>query len=316
MAFRPPSQDPDVRPHFQTAWQVQHAAGEPAAVIRVRNLQATIQGPHDAWGRPGRPQPVLISAEVTLSQPFGDSSSADAVAPDTVHYGLLSKAILGALKRLEEKAEAGNHTPASLLVVLDTVWEGLTGLSVRSYTFRSESSAFLNVSAIKHLLVTVDLPKASLLGSSVSFTASAAFGDTSGRKFGTQVQTRSLVLNLNGLRVPTLIGVNDNERKAKQIVVANIGIEGYHFLFPDDVYSQLENSIVDVMEMSSFETLEALAAEMSKQITHYLRKHRRDLISSNSEWQIKIALEKPTAVPLADAACVELRTDTDGKWLL
>ncbi|KAI5466082.1 hypothetical protein BGZ63DRAFT_348773 [Mariannaea sp. PMI_226] len=284
---------------LQTSWQLQNAAGEPSAIIRARNLQTIIQGPQDAWGRPGRPQPALVSAEVSLAQPFGSSSSGDVVAPDTVHYGLLSKSILATLARLETRAGKGDA--ATLHGVVDGIWTDLTGLDVTgAQVHGTENKAFLNLSYIRCLTVSVVLTKASLLGSGIGLTASAVFQDSI-------VQSRGLSLQLQGLRVPTLIGVNDNERKAKQIVVANIGVEKYSN--EKDGYVPLEAIVVDAMMSSSFETLEALATYLASHITEHIASSGADSPDS-SGWHLQIGLEKPTAVPLADAACVEFRTST------
>lgn len=285
---------------LQTSWQLQTAEGEPSAVVRVRNLQSVIQGPQDAWGRPGRPQPILISAEVSLAQPFGSSSSADVVASDTVHYGLLSKAILATLGRLETQAATGEAS--SLHGVLSSIWSDLTGFDTSGTpATANKKGAFLNMSYIRRLSVSVVLTKASLLGSGVSLSASAVFQESS-------MQARGLTLTLQGLRVPTLIGVNDNERTAKQIVVANIGIEKYRN--DKDEYAPLEAVVVDAMTKSSYETLEALATDVASHITNYLRSSHGDS-TSTLPWHLQIGFEKPTAVPFADAACVELRTNTD-----
>ncbi|KAF7543507.1 hypothetical protein G7Z17_g10682 [Cylindrodendrum hubeiense] len=285
---------------LQTSWQLQTAEGEPSAVVRVRNLQSTIQGPQDAWGRPGRPQPILVSAEVSLAQPFGSSSSADVVASDTVHYGLLSKAILATLGRLETEAAAGEA--ASLHGVVSNIWADLTGLDTSGAASNaSKKGAFLNLSFVRRLSVSVVLTKASLLGSGVSLSASAVFQESS-------MQARGLALSLQGLRVPTLIGVNDNERTAKQIVVANIGIEQYGN--DKDEHAPLEAVVVDTMTKSSYETLEALATDIASHMTTYLRSSPEDSASTHN-WHLQIGLEKPTAVPFADAACVELRTSTN-----
>lgn len=224
---------------LQTTWQVQKAAGEPAAIIRVRNLQLTIEGPHDAWGRQGRPQPMLISAEVSLSQPFGSSSSTDVVAADTVHYGLLSKAILGTIKHYEETKQIASM---SLYALLDVIWAHLTGLYLNGVRARSEvKNPFLSLGVMSSLTVTVDLPKASLLGSAVSLSAMTRYeeGDD-----GNYIQGQALALTLKELRVPTLIGVNDNERLAKQVVVANISLEKFRDY--KDNYTQLEAVVVEV----------------------------------------------------------------------
>lgn len=60
------------------------------------------------------------------------------------------------------------------------------------------------------------------------------------------------------------------------------------------------------MSNSSYETLEALATELSLKITSHLTSKQE----TGAGWQIKIGLEKPTAVALADAVRVELRVDT------
>ena len=223
---------------LQTAWQVQCAAGEPAAIIRVRNLQSTIQGPQDAWGRQGRPQPLLVSAEVSLHEPFGSSSSKDAVDSDTVHYGLLSKAILATLGRLDAEAQ---HA-MSLHGVLNSIWMDLIGFDFtgRIGNFK-EKKPFLNVSVVRSLTISLELPKASLLGSAVSLSGTIVYQN---EQFGTSATNRAMSMNLKGLRIPTLIGVNDNERQAKQVVVSNISVEKWDE--DDDDYPRLEKIVVDV----------------------------------------------------------------------
>lgn len=61
---------------------------------------------------------------------------------------------------------------------------------------------------------------------------------------------------------------------------------------------------------SSFETLEALALVLARAVKEWL--------AANSErppggagWKLTVTLEKPVAVPFADASCVELVAYTD-----
>jgi hypothetical protein len=64
------------------------------------------------------------------------------------------------------------------------------------------------------------------------------------------------------------------------------------------------------MSESSFETLEAFAALLTTEMTRHLRaKHK--VPRGSPGWHINISLEKPIAVPFADAACVETQTDTN-----
>ncbi|VTT58384.1 unnamed protein product [Fusarium fujikuroi] len=281
-----------------------NAEGDPVAVVRVRNLQTTIQGPKDAWGRGSKQQPLLISAEVSLTHAFPSSSSDDKVASDTVHYGLLSKSILSTLDTLPRSA-------LSLSDVLNRLWVDLTGFQ---YTGVKEPSAqntkaFLDTGLIRRLSVSLVLPKASLMGTAIRLSGSCLFADSA-------VTSRSLELGLEGIRVPTLIGVNSNERNAKQVVITNIRIDEYQTAHDD--YAVIESIIVDgwwtnmlivtkAMSESSFETLEALAASLAFHIARELRTKRDDFYGQI----IRIGLEKPTAVPLAEAACVELTVKTE-----
>lgn len=105
-----------------------------------------------------------------------------------------------------------------------------------------EKKPFLHLEAIRFMSVTMFLPKASLLGEGVSLTASGLFGPFAGVKYG--CIRYALDLRLHNLRVPTLIGVNPNERTNKQVVVADIGLGNWVAL--EDMYTNLEKGVVQV----------------------------------------------------------------------
>ncbi|PTB43035.1 uncharacterized protein TrAFT101_001596 [Trichoderma asperellum] len=297
-------------------WRVRFLAGQPPAKVRVRNLQTSIEGPSDAWNRKGKQQPLSVSASVMLKEAFDASSSADKVAGDTVHYGLLSKAILASLEgkgpqhpAKEKSADAASTSRfSSLRDVVNTIWEDLTNQDANGKTKVVDEEeeeeeqlvkSFLKASTIRCFELTAHLPKASLLGSGVSLTRIALFG----RDGESRPQPRGMSLKIHDLRVPTLIGVNGNERKAKQVVVATIEIDKFNI--DEDVFTMIEAETVEVMSQSSFETLEALANTLAFRLASYL--HSSQAGSMNRKgWPIKIALEKPIAVVLADAACVQL----------
>ncbi|UKZ55075.1 hypothetical protein TrVGV298_008892 [Trichoderma virens] len=294
-------------------WRVRFLAGQPPAIVRVRNLQTSIEGPSDAWNRKGRPQPLSVSASVMLKEAFDSSSSADRVETDTVHYGLLSKAILASLEKLSQQrlnAEGSDNTArksqfSSLRDIVNTIWEDLTGQDCNGRAPKATDDepevkpSFLKPSTIRCLELTVHLPKASLLGGGVSLTRIALFG----RDGESRPQPRGLSLKIHDLRIPTLIGVNDNEREAKQVVVATIEID--KFDIDKDIFTMIEGETVKVMSQSSFETLEALASTLAKNLASYLHSNHTGF-TNRKGWPIKIALEKPIAVVLADAACVQL----------
>lgn len=212
------------------------AAGDSPAVVRVKNIQSTIQGPSDAWGRPNRPQPISISVTVCMNKSFASTSTSDALASDTVHYGLLSKAILATLTRLD--AQRSNNHALTLPDVLENIWIDLTGQDTFGLSVNDDKgSPFLKLAFVKSLEVSVCLPKASLQGGGVSVTGTGVFA-------AGKMDMRGMKLGIHDLRIPILIGVNSNERCAKQGVVANIEVERFDEVV--DSFCLLEDVIVKV----------------------------------------------------------------------
>jgi dihydroneopterin aldolase len=285
---------------IKTSHELLIAAGQCPARVQVKNIQSTIQGPSDAWGRPNRPQPISISVTVCMKKSFGSTSTSDALASDTVHYGLLSKAILATLARLEAQRSGGMTLP--LPDVLENIWIDLTGQDTFGVPVNdNKGPAFLKLEFVQSLEVMVHLPKATLQGDGVSLSGTAVFE-------GGKMSMRGMRLRVHDLRIPILIGVNANERCAKQGVVANVQVERFDDVL--DSYCALEEVVVKAMTDSSFETIEALLADMALQITtHLAKKHKPPL--DGQGWQLKIAVEKPIAVVLADAPCVELNINTN-----
>lgn len=220
-----------------TAPQVRIDAGEPSARVQVRNLQCSLTGPCDAWSRQGRPQPALISVEVWLREPFETSSATDAVTADTVHYGLLAKAVNGTLKRLEragaEDPVAQPASPSCLSDCLGAVWEDLVDGT-------GDTPPFLNTTTISYLRVSIQLTKASLAGDGPTLTWAASFQ----RDGKLSLHARSLAIH--GIRIPILIGVNANERMAKQRVIAHLDIEPMEQWA--DSHCEIESVLVEVSE--------------------------------------------------------------------
>ncbi|KYK57685.1 dihydropteroate synthase [Drechmeria coniospora] len=292
---------------LRTLWQLHNAAGEAPAVVRVKNLQATVKGPNDAWGRQNRPQTILISCEVELRQPFRSTSSTDALQEDTVHYGQLSKAIMVSLERLAvESSPEVVARPRHLSEVLTRIWIDLTGIHPAGTPDKNQEPFLKNLAAVRCIKLTGLLPKASLVGDGPSLTFTGVFDNDVN---GTPMPLFGRTLRLHNLVVPTLIGINDNEKKAKQTAVVSVEID--HLEATADEYNIIESKIVERMESSSFGTLEALATALAETITLCL--------GQGSAWagrsgttgsQLKITVAKPIAVVFADAPSVVLRINT------
>lgn len=218
------------------------ASGNAPAVVRVNNITSTIQGPSDAWGRTNRPQPISISATVCMEKPFGSTSTTDTLASDTVHYGLLSKAILSSLAQINASVDPDH--PRTLSDVLGRIYSDLTGTDILDSGREPGSEPpFLNLNSIRSLEVTVLLPKATLQGSGVSLTATGIFA-------GSKLAVRGAALKLHDLRIPVLLGVNENERTAKQSIVANLAVERFAFT-KSDGYCGLEEVLVQVRPLTN-----------------------------------------------------------------
>lgn len=225
---------------MESTHQTLAGAGEPCSVVRVRNLQSTVSSASDAWGRQDRPQPALVSVEASFRQRFLASAAADAVAADTVHYGVLSKEILKYLQ--ERSAAAAADVEPGLRATLEGMWTRLVGCNLSGERKTGEET-LLKPERLRHLVISVRLPKGTLLGDGVSLTATAAFGE------GGTMSRAALALRTHGLRVPTLIGVNGNERTAKQVVVASVEIDRYPS--SRDEYAPIEALVTQVCTNSS-----------------------------------------------------------------
>ncbi|KAI0396638.1 Dihydroneopterin aldolase-domain-containing protein [Xylariaceae sp. FL0594] len=326
-----PGQNADPAAPLVSAWQVSAEAGEPEAVVRVRNLQSVMAAGRDAWGRSAKPQPVFLSSEVSFSKPFETASAKDALSAETVHYGTLSKTLLGSMAPFSPDAIAVRKTEAatvagkghdsdqglrapSTAAVLELLWVKLTGRveDGSCVALPLDQVPFLDASRLRSLSLSVHMPKASLLGSGVSLTTKAAFkaagsleGGEEGLKKQNPVRSYARSLRLHGLHVPTLIGVNANEREAKQMVVVDVEID--RFDASEDIHAELEKTVVKTIDDSSFETLEALGTHIAKRILNEFRIGNSPQPMRERGWQVKVCLEKPIAVPFADCPSVEVR---------
>lgn len=309
---------PDPPAPLLSTWAVSAAAGEPIAVVRVRNLQGTVPVGRDAWGRPDKAQPALVSTEVSFARPFGAASAGDTVSAETAHYGNLSKNLLGSLGAFAsaspptkvETSEVGGDKPGSA-DVFELLWVGLTGRVVdgSARALPLDQLPFLDTDRLRGLSLTVRLPKASLLGAGVSLTATAAFNPEAAGAAGNPLRSYARSLRLHELRVPVLIGVNDNERRAKQMVVADVEVDRLDVT--RDIHPELEALITETMSASSFETLEALGALVAGKILDEFKIGDDPKTGRERGWQVKISLGKPIAVPFADSPEVIIKTGAD-----
>jgi dihydroneopterin aldolase len=256
--------------------------GESHSFIRIRNLstQALVGG--DKWGVPtdttyrrNKLQPIFLSASLSLREPFDSAASADKLNPSTVNYSTLSKEILKVVSSRRPdiphpEGFVGIQRDWALCELLCWIYMYLTGrwpygpppiasvardfLDGGCPCLEDENGVayrppLLDVNQLIELELSVFLPKATLMSSGVSLTAALGYYE------GPEERNNPLrsVLKIHDLRIPTLIGVNINERAAKQIVVVNVELDPYLHR-AQDFYNELEQIIVKVRQMSSGKT--------------------------------------------------------------
>jgi dihydroneopterin aldolase len=194
----------------------------PHSQIHVRNLQTHLPISVDAWGRNSKSQPVLVSLSISLRSPFSSAASQDAVEGSTIHYGVLSKAVLSYCDRVVKHHTAVSKSGGDFTTVQD--FERLLLVSLTNSQDLQTPPTF-TWQLVDKATITVHLPKASLLGDGIKFTETT-YGTVDGPTGFPDGPPRSAVLQLCNLKVPCIIGVNAHEREAKQVVIANVSLEG------------------------------------------------------------------------------------------
>lgn len=202
-------------------WHSILSTEETSDKITLHNLSLTVHAGVDAWGRP-RPQPALLTITITLSSPFSSAAAHDALDASTVHYGQLSK-------HIKSSIENGIHHLST---------EELAR-HVGECILESAGDAQLKASEMD-----IFYPKGSLLGEGAGY----AFSDYIDRE-GERAISR--VGYLRNLRFNCILGVNANERLAKQAVVVNIWIECLPADLSDE-YTSLELILEDVSHRGFF----------------------------------------------------------------
>ncbi|KAF2440185.1 tetrahydrobiopterin biosynthesis enzymes-like protein [Karstenula rhodostoma CBS 690.94] len=249
-------------------WQAQPAQVAVTDKITVRNLQASVDAGVDVWGRPKK-QRALLTVTLSLAKPFDSAAQADALDNSTVHYGILSKAVLAHVD-----GQAGRVDSGQLANNICNVVQSTTGDT-----------------PLASVEVDIFYPKGSMFGDGAGFS----LGKASLPEGKTYRQ-----LHLRNVRIPCLIGVNANERQQKQPVIVNIWVDCLAAHRNDD-YQKLETTVVEVISGSSFETLESLTTTVIEHL-------RSDFFTDASDKGsfVRLRIEKPHAVPAADAPVIEI----------
>ncbi len=305
--------------------------------IRVQNMQSTALVGSDLWGgkdhkgRSNRYQPIEVTCEVSLRNRFDEAAQNDRLDDGTVNYSTLSKTIFKVLKsRGADRNDPSSHLAGwpgieidwSLSDLLDWIFVYITGRRANGSVPDAASAhmyirdgcpclggpmyerPLLSLESMQELEMTAKLPKGTLLSEGVSLTV--ASGYLPGQRTYHEAPYRA-TLKLENIRIPTLIGLNANERLAKQMVIATVEIDPY-CVTEMDHYNELEQIVVKSLEESAFETLESLAIHLTSRITkHFIFPyHTRKPFPI-----VTISLTKPSATTFADAPIVTVSRSSD-----
>ena len=173
--------------------------GPGLAVVSVKNLQlpSGVSAPN-VWGI-HKEQPAVVTVNLYLSEGFSSAASKDALDQNTIHYGDLAK-------RIRAGCSSGQTEINVLLVIQNIIAE--MGMRANG-TFR-----------LSRAEIELQLPKASMFGESVSLFDRLCYNEHDQG----QATTSQRSLHLRDMKVMTLIGINEYERKAKQPVIASLDV--------------------------------------------------------------------------------------------
>lgn len=152
----------------------------------------------------------------------------DTLTVETVNYSTLSKKILEACRKYD-------GATLTTMELLDKVFSALIG----DQSGKVVDGELVSYKTVRACDLKVFLPKASLIGSGIGLCTKRVF-----EMERPATQLWSSVLEIHGLKIPTLIGINENERLAKQVVIASVEVEPWISYM--DFYNELEEIIVKV----------------------------------------------------------------------
>jgi len=301
------------------------------SLIHIRSIPFTLPLGLSCWGQPNIVQPVLISASVHFHSPFEAASRLDALDSGTVSYSVLAKEITEFVKVWE----GGESWTGCVVELVRGLMVALCGWD---WNEKKHESGVVDTEVVDVFEVGILLPKASMLGEGVSVKTMMRY------ESGRQVDYASR-LELRRLRVSTLIGLRDYERKCRQQLIVTVVVDGW--MDRKDQYVTLEMIVTKVcisslpplsppvyplstlihaavinksqtIEESSLQTLEALSHHIAQRILEfYIIPDQLSSRSNASEpsWgphpQLRICLEKPNMVPCSEAPAVEILFDCD-----
>lgn len=251
--------------------QICSAEGAPHTTIRLRKLSCQALLGDDPWRRARDRQnifqPVFLSATLSLRKPFQSAADADVINDSTVNYSTLTKAI----QKVVASRQPESETDWSVNDFLDSIFLYLTGYLPNSNGLNNadlaksrilgdfasvDQNTLLKRDDLKEFVLEAFLPKGSLLSGGITLTKSVYYSASDNEGVKTIQQSYCSILKIHDMQIPTLIGINSNERTARQLIVASVEIDPY---IPEnrDSYNDLHKIVFEVCSPRNVEVRHA-----------------------------------------------------------
>ena len=235
--------------------------------IILRDLKFELAIGLDAWHRPGKAQPVLLTINLQPRPNFEAAALEDDVN-QTLDYGKLYKNINA---NIRDKQYGNIH---GLMLDLVKIIDGYKLLNVDIVL--PKAVLRLNEGLHYHLRVDRSVPD------NVDATWSLA---------------------IKKIACTCIIGVNPHERVHKQTLYFDLVLGGVQNLDPgidgdavtDGSLHNMVNSIIERVEGSAYQTLEALATAVAQLVT-----------MDYGQPIVTVSVEKPNAIACIDAAVIQI----------
>lgn len=241
--------------------------------VSVKNIDLIANAGYDIWGRE-KPQRVLISVTLSMADTFASAAQTDTVDASTVHYGHLSKSIISKVESQSQWLSANEL----LYIVLSAA-----------------RAAAASPTALSTIEAEIMFVKASRAGDGMSLKLCHL----------PQSDSTTTILTLQRARLLALIGVNSNERTMKQMIIVSVAIDRVKGQLAERCF-EVEQIIEKTVEESSYETLESLAEDLAAKVVKYFILANETGSGALEPAGVRITIEKPSAVPFADAPVIEI----------
>ncbi|KAE8153441.1 hypothetical protein BDV25DRAFT_168895 [Aspergillus avenaceus] len=299
-----------------------------ADTIQLRNIQLHLPTAPDPWHRPGKPQPCSASVRLWYASSAG-AAEADDVA-QTIDYGKLFRSIVKELGGFDQPDTSPVvRTLGDFIIGTDgtTLQDRLRGQAdedirlvaamiamccLRSLDETAEACSNATSSPgvrgdYGEFEIQLRLPKAILRASGgLVYTGSLALGTTQAKE-GDVPDGRLVLLHekfeIQGIQCYCILGINPWERAEKQAVDVSLVFKGHGLQTWGsrvvETYQELvrcvAEDLVQRVESSSFQSVEALAAFVARIVT---------VEFGNDE--VTVLVEKPSALSFVDGSGLEI----------